>query len=231
MRTKILTLAGLLGAASSLALAHEGDLGLLWNGTSIVTAVANDATGTFEELGAFVFAGELADLGGGFVGGDEPGFFTTDDASNPVGAFDVGTVLGYQTLAALRVWNGSDFSQIAGPLLSQDRGGDTILTPMTDMTVDGFQWTYAGGESDQHVDFGLVNPEVGVYLWEIRVGATSPNGALLDTTRSLYVVFNYGEDEMVHDQAIDWAENNLPTPGTLPALLGALGIIARRQRG
>ena len=219
-------------AAALAGAAHghgEGDIGLLWNGFNIVTAVANDEDGTFADLGEFVFAAELEDLGGGFIGGDAPGFFTTDGPTNTVGAFDIGTEISYQTMAALRVWNGSDFSGIANPQLAQDAQGDTILTPLADMVVDGFGWTYNGGDFDEHPDYGLVNPETGIFLWEIQFTATAATGAHLDTTQSLFVVFNNGESEEMHEEAIEWVEKNLPAPSGL-ALLGMGGALAARRR-
>lgn len=230
MRTKMLTFAALLGAIPGAAMAHEGDIGLLWDGFNIITAIADDATGSFEELGAFVFGAELIDPGGGLIGGDAPGFFTTDGPTNLVGSFDPGTVLSYQTMAALRAWNGADFSQAASPRLAQDYAGQTILTPETDSVVDGFEFLYAGGDFDEHPDYSLVDAAVGVYLWEIRFTATAPTGAALDTTGSLYVVFNYGVDEEIHDEAIEWVKANLPAPGTGPAVLGALALASRRRR-
>lgn len=219
-----------LGALAGAAQGHdEGDIGLLWNGLNIVTAVADDADGSFTDFGEFVFAAELEDLGGGFFGGDEPGFFTTDGPTNTVGAFDVGTEISYQTMAALRVWNGTDFSGIANPQLAQDAQGDTILTPLSDMTVAGFGWTYNGGDFDEHPDYGLVNPEAGIFLWEIRFTATAATGAELDTTDSIFVVFNNGLSELEHEEAIEWVEKNLPAPSGL-ALLGMGGVLAARRR-
>lgn len=230
MRAKVwIGLIGMGSLAGAAAGHGEGDIGLLWNGSSIITAVANDEDGSFAHLGEFVFAADLTDVGGGLIGGDAPGFFTTDGPTNPVGAFDVGTVLSYQTMGALRAWNGSDFSAIAGPRLAQDAQGQTILTPLTDTVVDGFGWTYTGGAFDNHPDYALIDPEVGIFLWEIRFTATAASGAELDTTESVFVVFNNGLSELEHEAAIEWVETNLPAPGAL-ALLGMGGALAARQR-
>jgi hypothetical protein len=226
------TVIGLVGLGALAGVAHghgEGDIGLLWDGFNIITAVADDESGAFTEIGEFVFAAELEDLGGGFVGSDGPGFFTTDGPTNTIGAFDAGTVLSYDTLSALRVWNGSDFSQVATPQLAQDYGGNTILTPMADALTPGFDFTYGGGDFDEHPDYSLVNPAAGIYLWEIRFSATAPTGEPLDTTGSLYVVFNYDVDDSIHDEAIEWVEKNLPAPSGL-ALLGLGGAFATRRR-
>ncbi len=222
---------GALGAATGQALAHgEGDIGLLWDGFNIFTAAADDEDGSFEDIGEFVFGADLMDIGGGNIGGDGPGFFTTDGPTNPIGTFDVGTTISYQTMSALRAWNGTDFSTVASSRLAQDYAGDTILTPETDIVVDGFEFTYGGGDFDEHPDYLLVDPTAGVFLWHIRFSATAPTGAPLGTTGDLYVVFNNGEDEIVHEEAIEWVENNLPTPGTLVPMLAGMAMVGRRKR-
>jgi len=49
------------------------------------------------------------------------------------------------------------------------------------------------------------------------------------TSESFYVLFNLGESEIDHDEAIEWVEANLvPAPGAL-ALLAA-GVLAGRRR-
>ena len=86
-----------LAALPAAALAHgEGDVGLLIENGRIVTAVANDETGEFADIGERVFGAEIDFLSNL---GDEPGFFTTDGPTLPGGfsTFDVGSTVTYRT--------------------------------------------------------------------------------------------------------------------------------------
>lgn len=224
----ILPFAGLATAA----LAHgEGDIGLLWDGSSIVTSIADDEDGLFEDLGERVFAGELEELfAGGPIAGDGPGFFTTDGPTNTVGAFGTGWTIGYNTRAALREWTGSGFGATSA-VLGQDQGGTVINTPTTDQTVPGFEYIYSGGDFDEHPDYlltGAAGP--GAFLWELEFYVEDASGTRLDTTESLYVVFNYGLDEADHEAAIEYVEEFIvPAPSSALAL-GSLGLISVRRR-
>lgn len=217
----------------SVATAHgEGDIGLLLDGGRIVTAVADDETGSFDEIGERVFGGEID-----FVSnvGDGPGFFTTDGPTLPAGfsAFDAGTTISYQTNGAIQSWNGSGFvatgnrlRQILIPNVVE------IVSPTDGSTVDGFEYTYNGGDFDEHPDYAMADASTaGIFLWKIQFSAIDASGSLIASSDEAWVVFNFGLSEDEHEAALEFAEGAIPTPMTLAPLAGLGLAAARRRRG
>jgi len=192
--------ASIAATAASFAFADgEGDVGLLLDGDRIVTAVANDLDGTFADVGERVFGAELD-----FVSnlGDAPGFFTTDGPTLPGGfsPFAAGTTITYQTNGAVTAWNGAGFESTSNRLRQiQIPGVVEILSPVDDAIVDGFEYTYSGGDFDEHPDYGLSSDAAGIYLWEITFAARDASGLLLGETESLFVAFNNGLSEEEHE--------------------------------
>ena len=213
------------------ALAGGSDIGLLVQDGRIVTAVADDENGAFEELGERVFGADID-----FVTnlGDEPGFFTTDGPTVPAGfsSFTPGSTITYRTNGALQAWNGAEFvattnrlRQIVVPNVLE------ILTPSDGSTVDGFEYTYAGGEFDEHPDYAMENgAEAGIYLWNITFSATDGAGNAYGDSESVFVVFNFGLSEAEHEAAIAYAESIVPAPGVLAPLAFAGTLATRRRR-
>lgn len=229
-----LTIVSFIASAGSLAFAHgEGDVGLLLDGNTIVTAVADDLDGTFDDVGERVFGAELD-----FVSnlGAAPGFFTTDGPTLPGGfsPFAAGTTITYQTNGAVTAWNGAGFESTSNRLRQiQIPGVVEILSPVDDAVVDGFEYTYSGGDFDEHPDYAMTDETLdGVYLWKISFSALDGSGGLLASSDEAWVVFNFGVDDAIHDEALEWAEANIPAPGGLAALavVGLAGA-ARRRRG
>ena len=231
MNRSILTLTIAATIPASLASAHgEGDVGLLLDGGRIITAVANDETAEFSDIGERVFAGEID-----FVSnvGDEPGFFTTDGPTLPSGfsAFAAGTSISYSTNGAIQSWNGSGFEatsnqlrQILIPTTVE------ILSPTDGSTVDGFEYTYGGGEFDEHPDYAMADPSAaGIFLWKIQFEARDSSGSLIAESDEAWIVFNFGLSEEEHEAALEFAEGAIPTPMTLAPLAG-LGLAAARRR-
>lgn len=213
------------------AFAHgEGDVGLLLDGGRIVTAVANDETGEFADIGERVFGGEID-----FVSnlGDGPGFFSTDGPTVPSGfdAFAAGTTISYRTNGAIRSWTGSGFDatsnrlrQILIPNVVE------ILSPTDDSSVDGFGFGYNGGDFDEHPDYAMENAgEAGIFLWKIQFEARDAAGSLIAQSDEAWLVFNFGLSEAEHEAAIEFAEGAIPTPMTIAPLAG-LGLAAARRR-
>jgi hypothetical protein len=220
-----------LAALPAVALAHgEGDVGLLVQNGRIVTAVANDETGEFADIGERVFGAEID-----FVTnlGDEPGFFTTDGPTLPAGysTFTPGSTITYRTNGALQEWNGSEFVSTANRLRQIVVPGVLeILTPTDGSTVDGFEYAYAGGEFDEHPDYALQDgSEAGIFLWNITFGAVDSAGNALGDSESLFIVFNFGLSEAEHEAALEYAESIVPAPGVLAPLAFA-GVLATRRR-
>lgn len=224
----VLAVAGL----ASPVLAHgEGDIGLLLQGNRIVTAVADDEAGTFADIGERVFAGEID-----FVSnvGDDPGFFTTDGAGIPGGfsAFSPGKTISYQTNGAIMEWDGSTFVSTSNQLRQiVIPGVIEILSPTDGSVVPGFEYSYNGGEFDEHPDYAMLDDSArGIFLWKIAFNATDEFGDLIASSDEVWVVFDFGLGEFEHELALEWAEKNIPSPGVLvPLAIGGLAAARRRR--
>jgi hypothetical protein len=229
MNRKILTAALAAGLPISFAAAGGGDVGLLLDGNRIVTAVADDETAEFSEIGERVFGADID-----FVSnvGDDPGFFTTDGPTLPSGfsAFDAGTTITYQTNGAIQAWNGSGFEATSNQLRQIAIPGILeILSPTDGSTVDGFEYTYGGGDFDEHPDYAMADASTaGIFLWKIQFSAFD-GSSLIAESQEAWIVFNFGLSEEEHEAAIAFAEANVPTPMTLAPLAG-LGLAAARRR-
>ncbi len=213
-----------------IALAGEGDIGLLVQNGRIVTSVADDETSEFEEIGERVFGGDID-----FVAnlGDGPGFFTTDGPTLPAGflSFMPGSTITYRTNGALRAWNGAEFVSTANQLRQIVVPGVLeILTPTDGSSVDGFEYTYAGGDFDEHPDYALADGSAaGIFLWDITFSATDAGGNAYGDSANVFVVFNFGLSEAEHDAAIAYAKTIIPAPGA-GASLAVAGLLASRRR-
>ncbi len=168
--------------------------------------------------------------------GEEPDF--------PFSAFEPG----WQSLPG-RDTAGLIFSfSIPGPLLAWD--GTGLVTSDHSMVIDfgpesvvagagpvsGFEWsTQPSGLMHLHFDFTLAgplgDPTQGVYVLPIQFAGATPVYAPSETA---WIVFNLGEDEEVHDAAIEYTERflacsvDISGDGTVDAsdlgvLLGAWG--------
>ena len=221
----------LLAVPASHALAHgEGDIGLLLDGDRIVTAVANDETGAFDDVGERVFAGEI-DFASNL--GDGPGFFTTDGPTLPGGfsAFAAGTTISYHTNGAIQAWDGAGFGATTNRLRQILISNVVeILSPIDGSTVDGFDYDYAGGDFDEHPDYAMSEPgSAGIFLWKIGFEARDASGSLIASSDEAWVVFNFGLSEAEHEAALEYAESIIPTPMTA-APLALAGLLAARRR-
>lgn len=209
----VMILAGL----AAPALAHEGDVGLkIVNGQIVTGKVENDVVIPGERA----FAAEFGTLAPGYA--DDPGLFAE------VGAFEAGSGLGFNILKAVRSWTGSDFSTLSSSAIRIEYGPNSVTTPGSDVTVAGFAFPVPGsGGFDEHWDFYIDPNTQGIYLLEVELWSTSAGVGKSDP---LWFVFNNGEDELLHDEAVEWVEENLvPAPGAM-ALMGAAGVFASRRR-
>lgn len=234
MRSAIVSALGafLVGAASSAAhAAVESDAGVIISAGQLVTVAVSEAG---DPLGpARVFASDFGTLAG-FVFTDEPG--------NQVapGTLTGATRYTISIRAALRRWNGSDFSQIAHERFNaQDDGGTfSVFSPPTDpgalaplpaydlpVRPDGGLHAHT---SNYLFAADLVSPgSTGIYLLELQQSTDLPGVA---PSLPYYIVYNFGESEAAHQAALDFAENVLvPVPGAGVLLLG-LGLVSTRRR-
>ena len=229
MRT--LVLLSVAGVAGGVSAGELGDVGLLFQNGQLITALGDDVDESFSDIGERVFGAEMS-FDGANWSGDDPGFFTNDDTSRPNadGGIAVGSNIAYETVAALRQWDGSTFTTTSAQL-AQIQGLDTILTPTTDSIVGGYDYDYAGGAFDEHPDYAIVGGDAGIYLWQIDFILSDASGNELDRSDTAFLVFNAGIDDPTFDLALEYVENVIvPAPGAFGALAFGGLLAARRRR-
>lgn len=179
----------------------------------------------------------------GYDFGEVPGqpYFAGDPGVvSLAGTFPAGTSFTFSVLDDLRFWTGSGFAAApSGESLFIEKGsfgvsvgtGETL--PKAGHTIGTTSGALSGQPLHEHLDVTIFGagggfsppPADGVYLLTL---ALQGSGGLLDS-EPIWVVYNLGADEAVHDEAIDWVQGNLvPEPSTL-CLLGA-GCLAMRRR-
>jgi len=141
----------------------------------------------------------------------DPGF------DSQTGAFTPGREIGWNYRAALRRWDGTDFSTIPdeyviitfGPLVGP-------ATPTSDTNIPGFGLTVGGsGEYHNHFTFRLLqtgnqpanDPDsLGTYLLELEFWM-DPADAMM--SEPLLLVLNNGDSDTSFNDALAYAEQNL----------------------
>jgi hypothetical protein len=194
-----------IAAAAGLALAslaagqpHSTDIMLTVSEGKIVT-------GTVDEQGAplpgeRVFQTRLGVVAPNFT--PDPGFDCLP------GTFPVGSRNGFRLLKALRVWNGTDFSQVAAPSMEVSFATLWALTPAIDEPVEGFLLNVgSNGQWHRHYDYTLLEPaDAGVYLMEMTIFS---NNAAIQESDPFWLVFNQNSPQQTADAATQWVRDNL----------------------
>lgn len=197
---------------------HAGDILLQLDGDSRI--VTGSETDNFAPNR--VFSGEFGDTGV-FNFTTNPGFDAED------GAFPASTLLGFNILDALRVWNGDGFDLAAETLTISF--GSLQRTTSTGF-VAGFGLLTSGqGGWHRHLGFtlnGVTENDAGVYLLQLDLWHES---AAIQNSRPFWIVFNFNENEVEHEAAIEWARANLVlAPGALAMLAAGAMTMGRRRR-
>ena len=163
--------------------------------------------------------------------GNDPGF------QGPPGTFPLGISIGIDIRAALRKWNGADFSLIPPETMTVALTADPpIETPLTDMLVHGPSIGVAGepgseGEWHHHPFYTLTgSASDGIYLIQMDLYSSDPT---IQTSLPLWIVWSQNDTEENGIAAVHWAQDNLvPAPHSgMIAAAGALGLGRRRRRG
>jgi hypothetical protein len=252
LHVNIAVLVSLLGAAS--ARSHE-DVVPYMVGSQIVTGGHDDVSGA-NNLTQRVFGYDFGEeIGDPYVIGD-PGF---NNGSFAVGVFPndgllpadgTNYTLGFDVVTNLLYWDGAGgVSFVAAPddvSLGLNKGSFTVLVDalgpsgtvpsigvVPEIADTGFGRIHQHLESQLHFIDGTnpadPNAPDGIYLVGLQLKL--PGSRLADSD-PIYVVYNNGLDEAVHDAAIEWVEAHLvPEPATwVLALAGAFALAAAGRR-
>ncbi len=201
MNIKLLIAALAASSAATIAAAqpHVGDVFLAVDGGHLVSGLIPEDGGD-PEIPHRVFRSDLGELDPNFS--DEPGF------DNLPGTFNPNTSLGIRLRGALRVWNGTDFSQIAESRMTVAFSTMSMETPTDNSIVQGFTLPVgANGEWHRHFEYTLEAPATtGVYLLEVDVFSTDP---AVGGSDPLWLVFNQNAEEADVQAALAWASCTL----------------------
>lgn len=188
---------------------------------------------------------------------DDP-FFTQDPGFNSASGsgLTAGSSLSFSLLGSLGYWNGTggvSFSPVTtGETFALNFGAQTRTVAGSSTPQAGFaiQTIGAGGTVHRHLNAFLNGPDgntlpAGAGSWGAGDGVQAANGVYLFAIQlsqdpaggiapsdPIYLAFNNGLTEELHDQAIEWINANLvPEPGTLCLLAIAAGLgFGRRRR-
>jgi len=230
-RSTLLTssLACLLCASPASAQLHQSDVALRVVDDATGSGVRQMQTGWYNPCAQAlsfphrIFVTRLGD----FDTINDPGF----DAES--GSLPPNTQVGFDILAALRLWNGADFSQIASPRLRVRLGppSNSRFTPLTDVIVPGFGFsTSSAGLFHFHFNYTLVSSaqppavpaESGIYLLQLRMWANAPG---IRASEPLYLLLAQQADdaELAAAAAALAISSGLPwTCAATPSCLGDL---------
>jgi hypothetical protein len=254
MRTNIVT-ASLLALLLPLAVAGQhADIKPNVQGGRIVTDGYIDDTGeTLVGLRIFGFDFQEEPLDPYAI--DDPGFNTVGPSLFPPGSqlsFNVPGAAVFGLPSNLTYWDGTGAVSFAavpsGETLRLNRGSQDRTIGGGTSAIAGFaiDTAEANGALHEHLTSflqgsdGNVNPADGVvaadgiYLVPIELASSDPTIA---ASLPLFLVYNNGLDEAVHDMAIEWVETNLlPIPEPASISLGLLGMfslsaVAARVKG
>lgn len=252
MRSLSLKLAILIAIGGlSPAMAQHADVVPYSNNGKIVTGGHNDVT-LEDTIELRVFGYDFGEdpLDPYFIG--DPGF---NNGAFAIGIFPndgllpANFTLGFNVLSTLNFWDGDGAvafaAASAGVSLGLQRGSNTVTVSGAGQsgTVPTIQGTGAAGRVHVHLGSLLnstdgINPNLpnapeGIYMLSMELKL--PDSGLANSD-PIYFVYNNGLDEEVHDQAMDWVQENLvvPEPSTWAIMaIGAVALaaIAMRKRG
>ncbi|HUV63066.1 MAG TPA: hypothetical protein VMW24_04155 [Sedimentisphaerales bacterium] len=173
---------------------HEGDFELKVEFDSII-------------VDPRVLPGELA--ADEFFSTDEPGF------DSELGAFPLGTTVGFNIRDGLKRWSSSGFERL------DPATAETVIVSHVQRVRKSGSGFVAGfdlpvgqdGSWHRHLVFtlsgpGTNDPRRGIYLLELGLYSTSPAVA---GSYPIYIVFNV-DDEPNHEPALEWVRHNLARP-------------------
>ena len=183
---------------------------------------------------------------------NDPGFNTVGASALPAAsqvAFNVLDATTFSLPTNLAYWSGTGGVHFVAPpsgeTLRLNRGTQNVTLGSGAAAIAGFPLGTVGANgslhqhlnsflqgSDSNVDptDGIV-PADGIYLVTLELASSD---SLTAPSRPLFLVYNNGLDEAVHDAAIDWVQTNLvpiPEPSAVMLLIvAAAGLIFLPRR-
>ncbi len=199
---------------------HAGDILLYLENNTIITAMEDGG----EIMPWRVFGSEFGEDPDDPYFTDEPGF------DSEAGTFPVPSSVGFNIQDALLIWNGNGFSNTDSTMTIK-----YILQEVTSGNgfVPGFGIPVSS-DGSWHKHFGFIlnganrsDPADGIYLLELTLWSSDPS---VYGSVPFYMVFNNGMSDDLHDEVMDWVQDNVvPEPVSLVSL-GVLSIYALRKR-
>ena len=223
--SKLALLAGIASIATgSVALADEGkeeehyDIGIWNNGGTLQSGGWDHDSESMALDSLRVYEAHF---------GEDPAFPNSIDEPGVGGVaadvgFDLGSTLQLNLASGLGVWNGDGFSSSSSSI-QIDYGPTSI-----DSTTGGLLDFLVIEDYDYHPIFTIDSgAPTGSYILEF----TAQMDGMISSD-SFWIVFNFGMDDELFEETVEWAEVNLaPAPGAL-GLLAVGGLCgARRRRG
>jgi len=187
--------AALLAGASQASAQHAGDIFVESAGGRIISGLISERTIVHDHR---AFAAEFGEVFRNFT--DEPGFDSRADEFQP------GTNIGFNVLDAVRLWNGNNFAT-RSPVTFTISFANLEIETGTGF-VEGFGLPVApNGEWHRHLNYVINEPApAGIYLLALELWSDDP---ALGNSEPFFIVFNQETDELIHEEAIEWVEENL----------------------
>jgi hypothetical protein len=221
----------------SIGRAHEGDVAIKVIDNKIV--VGDWIVDGVSLEPCPVFAGRFNDTGENPNWTDEPGF------DSAVGTWPVPSSLSFNILDAVRVWDGSDFDEVADQQIRLSYATQSAVTPTTPSIVAGFSvGVSSSGAWHRHLGFELldstyVNGFAADGIYQLKLELISSD-ALITKSAPFYLVLRQDENPSdnigtlaQHEAAIGYLEP-VPEPSSVVLLsiaaVAVFGAMWRRSR-
>lgn len=192
------------------------DIGLYASNGSIATGGWDHDTESMEVSSLRLFEAHFGEDPAFPYSIDEPGIGGTADllGMNSGDSFSMNLVSG------VLAWNGSSFASSAESM------GMTFGPSTVDAATGGSIDFQVSEDFDLHPEFFIdENAASGSYLLEFTFSAAG-----LNTSESIFIVFNNGMDDELFEEAVEWAEANIVPVHGAWLLLGGLGLRRRNRR-
>lgn len=216
-------------------------------GTKLVSGAADISNGNYT-VGPRVFGADFGEDPMLPHLGSDPGY---NAVANPTGgialpgstplSFGFKTITIGSTTSNLFFWDGTgavNFTAVpAGYSFTASKSGgfsSTVTGTATNVAGFNINTTGSNGFLHKHLDFQIDgnggNPADGIYLVSQQFHMSG-----MVSSDPIFLVFNHGLDEMIHDNAVEWTQTNLapvPEPGSvlLVALLGIAPWVRRSMK-